>query len=61
MLKNMAFCHLQIKLEIKQLIKSLKYINQKKKKKQRKEKKFTFHQKKGNKLLLMTWDYFSTK
>ena len=54
MLKNMAFCHLQIKLEIKQLIKSLKYINQKKKKKQRKEKKFTFHQKNGNKLLLMT-------
>ena len=36
-------------MEIKQLIKLLHQVNQKKKKKQRTQKKFTFHQKKNSK------------
>ena len=43
-----------IRLEIKWPKKLLQQVNQKKKKKQRKQKKFTFHQKKDNKLLMKT-------
>ena len=37
----------------KQLIKLLQQVNQKKNKKQKKQSKFIFHQKKGNKLLMI--------
>ena len=39
-------------LEIKQLAKLLQEANQKKKKKEKKQNKFTFHQRKDNKLLM---------